>query len=237
MGRIYVDPNSWMHYAYNPDTQQFTLDGETMARPPLAGNGDENNHQYAFAYTYYMYAQTAPTALLSHREVLFLKAEALCRLGRSEEAAEVVKEGIEEAFANTERSIKAAAQAPAVLAYGGVEDISSDGALTKADADAYFETSVLPLFRANPLKETMIQKYLAMWGANGESTETYNDLRRLKALGENLVPLANPKNAKQFPLRYTYGSDDTTANPNVQAAFGDGSYVYTEPVWWAGGSR
>ena len=87
------------------------------------------------------------------------------------------------------------------------------------------------------LAEIMVQKYLAMYGANGESLETYNDIRRMMALGENFVELENPKNASKFPLRYSYGADDTTTNPNVQAAFGNGQYVFSEPVWWAGGSR
>ena len=91
-----------------------------------------------------------------------------------------------------------------------------------------------PLFDANPLKEVMIQKYLAFWGASGESTETYNDIRRMKALGENFITLANPN---KFPLRCPYGSDDVLANPNVSAAQGDGQFVYSENVWWAGGSR
>ena len=55
--------------------------------------------------------------------------------------------------------------------------------------------------------------------------------------GKNYIPLANPKNNTKFPLRCGYGSSDTTANPNVQAAFGDGSYVFKEPVWWAMGNR
>ena len=34
-----------------------------------------------------------------------------------------------------------------------------------------------------------------------------------------------------------YGSGDATANNNIKEAVGDGQYVYSEPVWWAGGSR
>lgn len=75
---------------------------------------------------------------------------------------------------------------------------------------------------------------MAFFGASGESTEMYNDIRRWKANGENLVELKNPG---KFPLRLPYGNDDTTTNPNVQAAYGDGQYVYTENVWWAGGKR
>ena len=98
--------------------------------------------------------------------------------------------------------------------------------------------SVEPLFEADPLKETMIQKYIAFFGASGESPEAYNDYRRMRALGENFIELKNPNNAKNlFPLRCPYGVSDVTANPNVEQAYGNGQYVYTENVWWAGGSR
>jgi len=70
-----------------------------------------------------------------------------------------------------------------------------------------------------------------------ESVEAYNDYRRLKAMGNNVIILANPKNASQFPLRFTYGAADVTTNKNVYDAYGDGTYVYTENVWWAGGTR
>lgn len=53
-------------------------------------------------------------------------------------------------------------------------------------------------------------------------------------MGEEYIKLDNPY---KFPLRAPYGADDVSANPNVEAAFGNGQYVYTDPVWWAGGSR
>jgi len=79
-----------------------------------------------------------------------------------------------------------------------------------------------------------IQKFISFWNADGESTECYNDVRRLKSLGEDIYGLQNPG---KFPLRCPYGNDDTTTNPNIQAAYGDGQYVFTENVWWAGGTR
>lgn len=59
----------------------------------------------------------------------------------------------------------------------------------------------------------------------------------MKGMNENFITLSNPLNATKFPLRYSYGNSDTTANPEVKAAYGNGDYVYSEPVWWAGGSR
>lgn len=116
--------------------------------------------------------------------------------------------------------------------------------LSAADVADYFQANVLPLYKSNGLKEVMTQKYLAFFGASGESVEAYCDYRRMLGAGENLIELANPKNAispahptGMFPLRCVYGSGDTTTNPKVYDAYGDGSYVYSEPVWWAGGNR
>lgn len=219
--RVYYDPSAWSHVAADDVI--------------LAENGVADGGKYYYSYGAYSFAQTASTLLLSYHELLFLKAEALCRLGRSADAETVLKEAVEVAIQNTEKSITAAVTAPTVVGYGGLEDITAD-ALTDADADAYFDAEVKPLFDANPLKEVMNQKYIAFWGASGESLEAYNDVRRMKALGEDFITLNHPR-ADKFPFRFPYGGDDTTANPNVKEAYGDGEYVYTEPVWWANGTR
>jgi hypothetical protein len=104
--------------------------------------------------------------------------------------------------------------------------------LTAAQANTYFATSVQPLFLANPLKEISVQKYISFF--EDEAIEAYSDYRRLKAMGNNFIELENPEN---FPLRYTYASSDVTTNNNVREAYGTGQYVYTENVWWAGGTR
>jgi hypothetical protein len=154
---------------------------------------------------------TAPTYLLSYHEIQFLKAEAYARSG---------------SLANADTSLRKAVTA----AFGKVNiGLSSASALT------YFNTQVRPKFTANPLSEIMNQKYLGFF--EEESVEAYNDYRRLKAMGNNVIILANPKNASQFPLRFTYGAADVTTNKNVYDAYGDGTYVYTENVWWAGGTR
>jgi len=156
---------------------------------------------------------TAPTYLLSYHELQFIKAEALVRLGG---AANLTL--AETALTNAVRA--------AFVKVG----------LTAAVADTYLTTTVIPMFRANPLSEVLMQKYLSQYEC--EAVEAYNDYRRYQAMGNAaLIPLANIKNATQFPLRFTYGSSDVTANVNVKDAYGDGSYVYTERVWWAGGTR
>lgn len=201
----------------------------------LAPTGDPEETQYKYAYDAWFFAEVAPVHFLSYHELQFIKAEALCRLGRTAEAKDVLKGAVEAAFANYEVGVAAALNAPSILAYGGLDDPGSDP-LTVADADNYFDNVVAALFDEDPLKETMIQKYIALWGANGESVETYADIRRLMAEGKgDIYGLVNPG---KFPLRCPYGQDDITANPNITAVYTDaGNYVFTENVWWAGGSR
>ena len=216
---------------FEPYGYHLTPDSEDLILVP---NGEDFAPvQWVYTYDAFCLAQTASTYLMSYYELQFLKAEALARLGRDAEAKACVKLALEQAFENTETSLQAA------LASGqlGMPDDDESTPLTAADADEYYERIIEPLSGNALLAEIMVQKYLAMYGANGESLETYNDIRRMMALGENFVELENAKNASKFPLRYGYGSDDTTTNPNVQAAFGNGQYVYSEPVWWAGGSR
>jgi len=105
----------------------------------------------------------------------------------------------------------------------------------EGEAKTYFNAEVRPKFTANPLSEVMNQKYIAFY--EEEAMETYNDYRRLQAMGNNVISLDNPLNTNRFPQRYSYGSDDVTTNVNVRNAYGDGNYVYTEKVWWAGGTR
>jgi hypothetical protein len=156
---------------------------------------------------------TAPTYLLSYHELEFLKAEAYARNG-----------DLDNAKASLKLAIVAACE-------------KSNVAVDTADSKAYYEAEVEPklLDQASTLKEIMVQKYIAFF--EEEAVETYNDYRRLTAMGDNFIVLDNPLNDSEFPLRFTYGSEDVTTNTNVSEACGDGTYVYSENVWWAGGSR
>ena len=218
--RVFVDAN-WVQI----DSQ----DGENFFMAP---NGTAEQLRYYYNTSVFVFSQTASTMFMSYHELLFIKAEALARKGDIATAKSVLKQAVVAAIANTELSVQAAFNAPAVNVYGGLEETTD--AISPKEAADYFDTEVNPLFDENPLKEVMIQKYIAFFGASGESTEAYNDVRRLKALKENFISLANPN---KFPLRCGYGNSDTTTNPDVKNAFGDGQYVYTEPVWWAGGTR
>jgi hypothetical protein len=177
----------------------------------LAPNGTPAQEQGTYSISA-LSDPTAPTYLMSYHEVEFLKAEAYVRLNQLENAQTALENAVTAAF------------------------LKVNVGLTAEDAEAYLEESVLPRFNNNALSEVMNQKYFAFF--EEEAVEAYSDYRRLVAMGDNVIQLDNPKNAaNQFPQRFTYGSSDVTTNVNVRNAYGDGSYVYSEKVWWAGGSR
>lgn len=88
------------------------------------------------------------------------------------------------------------------------------------------------------LTDVMQQKYLAM--CIDEQVETYNDIRRCKAMGEEHVKLTNPKNVQgglnRWPNMLPYGNGSVSSNPNIAAAFGDGMYIYEKKCWIFGGN-
>ena len=148
----------------------------------------------------------------------------------NQDAKAVLKEAITASFANTQATLESAND-------NWIGDREADTELSSKVND-YFDNTVSTAYDNNPVKEIILQKYLAFFGASGESVEAYNDYRRLKAEGRGYeVKLNNPKNDKQFPQRLGYGGSDVTANQAIKEAFGDGQYVYTESVWWAGGTR
>lgn len=121
---------------------------------------------------------------------------------------------------------------------------TAENLLTEADAEGMNNTGAQDLLYGTPtLSEIMVQKYLAQ--TSDEQVQTYNDLRRCKALGETFVKMKNPNNLQggmnQWPPRLPYGNSDVVSNPNVAAAFGTGNdagnYIFTENVWLFGGSR
>lgn len=173
------------------------------------GNPDQVQGQYSISA---LSNPTAPTYLMSYHEVEFLKAEAYVRSNELDLAEEALKNAVVAAFAKVNVGLDA------------------DTALI------YFEDAVLPKFNSNPLAEVMNQKYIAFF--EEEAVEAYCDYRRLVAMGDDVINLENPKNGDGlFPERFTYGNSDVTTNENVRSAYGDGTYVYNEKVWWAGGSR
>ena len=162
--------------------------------------------------------------LFSISELYFIIAEAKARLGQ-------------DASAEFQMAVEAS-----------MEDYSATGAvytpaITAQEVTDYLD-GIQPLFDADPLKEILIQKYIAQ--TRDEQIETYNDIRRcIYVDGSHPVTLTNPNNASstgnRWPVRLPYGESDVQSNPNIAAAFGKGNeagvYVFTENVWWAGGSR
>jgi hypothetical protein len=176
----------------------------------FAPNGTPVQVQYTYSISS-LSTKTAPTYLLSYHELEFLKAEAYARLSDPVKAEIELKKAISAAFRKVNVGLSA------------------------AKATAYYTSDVKSRFDANPISEIMNQKYIAFF--EEEAVEAYNDYRRLKAMGNNVIVLDNPLNASKFPVRLSYGAADVTTNHNVAVAYGDGTYVYTENVWWAGGTR
>jgi hypothetical protein len=192
------------------DNVYFRPHPNTGSELVFATNGSPNQMQGLYAVSA-ISTSTAPTYLLSYHELQFLKAEAYARLNNLSLADSALRKGITAAF--------------------GKVNVH----LSSAQALTYMNTSVRQRFNFAPISEIMNQKYLAFF--EEEAMEAYNDYRRLKAMGDNVIELENPFNANMFPLRFSYGSGDVTTNENIRNAYGDGTYVYSENVWWAGGSR
>jgi len=236
------DPRSgalFMNYASPTKTYPngyYLVDSGTPASIYAAPNGTTQQVMDNYDVSVYSAAAMVPTDLLSYHELQFLKAEAFARLGNQDSAWACMSNGVRSCIATKIPTL--------------VNDVNQElivgtypviGAKTIPDSVVvnYLNTNVKPLFLANPLREVMVQKYLAFYGGEGEALEAYNDYRRLQAFNQqSYITLANPLDAQgKFPLRYTYGVSDVSANPNVATVYGNGQYVYTAPVWWAGGSN
>lgn len=183
-----------------------------------APNGKPMQVQESYFLPSSAYDGAAPVYLMSYHELMFIKAEALLRKGDK---------------VNAKVAMKTAILATFVKQSGTYDRILGVTTLTPDVAADYVDDKVNPLFDANALKELAIQKYIALY-QGGESLEAYSDVRRNKAMNNDVYEFLN---TGKFPLRYTYGNSDVTANNNIKDAYGDGQYVYTENVWWAGGTR
>ncbi|MGQ7945340.1 SusD/RagB family nutrient-binding outer membrane lipoprotein [Flavobacterium sp. WC2509] len=156
-----------------------------------------------------------PIFMLSYHELLFIKAEAEARNSTAVTSTASLTAAVNAAF-NKDESV----------------NFSTTNATT-------YVAGLGITTNASLLKEIAVQKYFSFY--ENESAEAFNDYRRLLAMygsaAAHPIQLANPKNATQFPLRLPYGDSDVSTNDNVKSVFGDGSYVYKEKVWWAGGTR
>lgn len=163
--------------------------------------------------------------LFSESELRFILAEAKARLGQ-------------DAKADFEAGVTASMNDYSATG-GSVAEVE----ISASDIADYL-ASIEANYTASPLNEILIQKYIAQ--TRDEQLETYNDIRRCNFVdGSYPVAMTNPSNAvsgsNRWPLRLPYGESDVVSNPNVAAAFGTGNdagmYIFTDPVWWAGGTR
>lgn len=159
--------------------------------------------------------------LMSYHELLFLKAEAQARLG-DPQANATLQAAVDAGYINKKQKFTYVRYTP-----------STDPNIPDP-VNGYNRNLPGNLTGEALLKRIAQEKYLSAFEV--ESIEMYNDIRRWKAMGEELIELKHKDPAK-FPKRFSYGNSDVSNNPHVRAAYGDGSYVYTENVWWAGGTR
>jgi hypothetical protein len=193
------------------------------------GNASQAMMTETLNYPSWLEKGAAYLHLFSKSEIYFILAEVKARLGQDAKSdfETAVKASIEDYFATG----------------AGIEGFTDNYSISDDDITAYLK-SLESRYTENPLKEIMVQKYIAQ--TRDEQLETYNDIRRCRyADGSYYVTLTNPNNTQsginRWPLRLPYGESDVVSNPNVAAAFGSGSaagnYLFTDPVWWAGGNK
>lgn len=210
-------------YNWDAPTQWY---GNPSLGLGVPGNQEQATATYSLPVPYWLYNGVAGASVGSHlfstSELYFILAEAKIRLGQDGKA-------------DFQAAVKAAL---ADYAYACSTEFSDE------EVAAYLE-GIDSKYTASPLTELFVQKYLAQ--ARDEQLETYNDMRRCKYVdGSYAVALTNPNNtnsagANRWPVRLPYGNSDVLSNPKVAAAFGSGNdagmYIFTENVWWAGGSK
>lgn len=197
------------YYSTNPDPKNLDIEPGTAYNP-----GDQIISQVSdgsLAIPGWLNLGTQPLHLFSQSELYFILAEAQLRSG--EDATEAFQAGVKASIVE-------------IAGYFG-EDAT-------ADAETYAVSLGKPT-----LQSLFEQKYLAQ--CVDEQVETYNDLRRLEAMGESYINLTNPNNTQsgvnRFPYRLPYANSSVLANPSIKEAYGDGYYIYSDKIWWAGGNH
>ncbi|WP_297901325.1 SusD/RagB family nutrient-binding outer membrane lipoprotein [uncultured Parabacteroides sp.] len=164
-----------------------------------------------YAFPEWLMLGSQPIHLFSESELYFILAETQLRSG--EDATEAFQTAVKSSISD-------------IYSFFG-----EDGS---ADAATFAESLGTPT-----LKTLFEQKYVAQ--CVDEQVETYNDLRRLEAMGESYINLTNPNNTQsginRFPYRLPYANSAVLGNPNIKEAYGDGYYIYSDKVWWAGGAN
>lgn len=154
--------------------------------------------------------ESASISLLSKASLHFIIAE--CKSRSGQDAAADFAEGIRASMED--------------FASNSLSSIESD------DVENYISSLGSPARR-----EIAVQKYLSQTRCC--QIETYNDLRRYMASGEDFISLRNPNNnsggMNYWPYSFPYGNSDVVSNPNVTAVFGTGNdagyYIFATPLW------
>ena len=159
--------------------------------------------------------------IMSKSELYFILAESQARLGQ--DAYNAYKTAVEASFEDFAVSSNSNPKQRYEYSKGFIEN--------------YFVENK-SLYEANPLNEIMIQKYISQ--SRDEQIQTYNDIRRCEYVdGKYPVTLTNPLNKigndNNWPNLLPYGNSDVVSNPNVKAAYGDGTYIFTKKAWIFGG--
>ena len=208
--------------AHNDPRAFFYTYGEGEAYNPGDKGIAQTSSSESLVYPAWLDLGSQPLHIFSKAELYFILAETQLRSG--EDATEAFKTAVTSACND-------------LFAFSWKDVFGSDFA-EEFDATAETEAFVNALGQPT-LKSLFEQKYLAQ--TIDEHVETYNDLRRLEAMGEEYVKMTNPYNTQsgvnRFPYCLPYSNDEVLGNPNIKEAYGDGFYIYTKKVWWAGGSR
>jgi hypothetical protein len=190
-----------MEATNDPRLSYYTYDTGEAYQP-----GDEEKAQVAdgsLAFPRWYDLGSQPLHVFSKSELYFILAEAQLRLGKN---------------ATTAFQTAVEASVSEILELFDDNTSASDYAVSLGTPT---------------LKELFEQKYVAQ--SYDEQVETYNDFRRLKAMGETYVVLTNPRNTQsginRYPERLPYANSGVLGNPNVKAAYGDGTYIYSQKTW------
>ncbi len=213
---VYMTP--WMYVGNEVLADEAAVPGSVEDARTVYGTSAGEGFAIPVWLNVYSYpnSEAASIHLFSKAELYFILAELKVRNGAS--YSEDFLAAVEASFA----------------------DYGSFGIALNMSATDYV-ASLASRLQENSLKEVMVQKYLSQ--CRDEHLETYNDFRRMEALGnaDDYVQKTNSYNtqggANRWPLRLPYGNSDVVANPNVSDLYGDGMYVFTEKIWWAGGTR
>lgn len=188
-------------------TNDPRLDAYTYSTGEAYAPGDEEASKIAdgsLAFPAWYDLGSQPIHLFSKSELYFILAEAQLRQGKD-----------------------------ATVAFQIAVESSVSEILGWMNEDTSIATDFAHSLGTPTLQKLFEQKYLSQ--CVDEQVEAYNDLRRCKAMGESYINLANPYNTQsginRYPERLPYGNSSVLSNPNVKAAYGDGTYIYSDKTW------